>query len=289
MLVHVLPGQGSQSRGMGRELFDSVARYRSVEKDVDSLLGYSLRQLCLEDPENRLKQTQYTQPALYVVNALYHFRAAERGEQPAFLAGHSLGEYNALLAAGVFDLLTGLRLVKRRGELMARARGGAMAAVLGLREGRIGEVIRSHGLQDLDIANYNSPTQTVISGPMAAIDRAGPLFEQAGATTYLPLQTSAAFHSRYVAEASREFAEFLASFTFAAPRIPVIANVTGRPYHAGDGSMVASLLVKQICAPVLWQQSMQYLIACGAATFKELGPGNVLTRLQQQIQREAAA
>src|SRR6185295_15987496 len=130
MIAFVFPGQGAQKRGMGQGLFDEVREYSAVEREVDALMGYSMRKLCLEDVDNRLKETQYTQPALYVVNALHYYKARSQGLQPGFLAGHSLGEYNALLAAGVFDLLTGLRLVKKRGELMARARAGGMGAII---------------------------------------------------------------------------------------------------------------------------------------------------------------
>src|SRR5207244_4392938 len=132
MIALVFPGQGSQKRGMGQGLFDEVPEYAAFEKDVDAILGYSMRKLCLEDAENRVKETQFTQPSLYVVNALHYYKAAAEGTRPDYLAGHSLGEYNALLAAGVFDFLTGLRLVKKRGELMSRAKNGGMGAVIGL-------------------------------------------------------------------------------------------------------------------------------------------------------------
>jgi malonyl CoA-acyl carrier protein transacylase len=132
MIAFVFPGQGSQKKGMGQGLFDEVREYGAVEKEVDSILGYSMRKLCLEDTDNRLKETQYTQPSLYVVNALHYYKAISQGVLPTYVAGHSLGEYNALLAAGVFDFLTGLRLVKKRGELMSQAKNGGMGAVIGL-------------------------------------------------------------------------------------------------------------------------------------------------------------
>src|SRR5438128_12613700 len=166
MIAFVFPGQGSQKRGMGQGLFDEVAQYAAVEKDVDAILGYSMRKLCMEDAGNRVKETQFTQPILYVVNALHYYKAVAEGTQPAYLAGHSLGEYNALLAAGVFDFLTGLRLVKKRGELMSRARNGGMGAVIGLGASVIAKVIKESGLATLDVANFNSPLQTVISGPV---------------------------------------------------------------------------------------------------------------------------
>jgi malonyl CoA-acyl carrier protein transacylase len=287
MITFVFPGQGSQRRGMGQGLFDEVREYAPLEKEVDMILGYSLRKLCLEDTDNRLKETQFTQPSLYVVNALYYYKAVSQGTHPAYLAGHSLGEYNALLAAGVFDFLTGLRLVKKRGELMSQAKNGAMAAVIGLGASIISKVIKEHGLASIDVANFNSPSQTVVSGSVDDIKRAGPLFEKGGARMYMPLQVSAAFHSRYMAGAAKAFSDFLAPMSFAAPKIPVIANVTAQPYPTHNASeSVKSLLVSQIAHSVQWTQSIRFLMSCGVTQFSELGPGNVLTKSVQQIQQE---
>jgi malonyl CoA-acyl carrier protein transacylase len=287
MLVFMFPGQGSQRRGMGQGLFDQVREYAEVEAAVDRLVGYSMRKLCLEDPENKLQQTQYTQPALYVTNALYYFKCVAEGERAALLAGHSLGEYNALFAAGAFDFLTGLRIVCKRGELMAQARNGGMAAVIGLGSGRVVQLIRDRGLSTLDVANYNSPSQTIVSGPLDAIGRAGPIFEQAGAKLDMPLPVSAAFHSRYMQQAAAAFADFLSPFTFAPLKLRVVANATGELYPQGDPSQtIRSLLVRQIAQPVLWTQTIRTLLGYGAASFKEAGPGNVLSRLVQQIREE---
>jgi malonyl CoA-acyl carrier protein transacylase len=287
MIAFVFPGQGSQKRGMGQGLFDEVSEYAAVEKDVDAILGYSLRKLCLEDADNRLKETQFTQPCLYVVNALHYYKAASQGARPAYLAGHSLGEYNALLAAGVFDFLTGLRLVQKRGDLMSRAKNGGMAAVIGLGARLVAEVIEENGLASIDIANFNSPSQTVVSGPIEDIRRAGPFFEKAGARIYMPLQVSAAFHSRYMADAAKAFADFLAPMSFAAPKTPVIANVTALLYPTANApESVKSLLVNQMAHSVQWTQSIRFLISQGVTQFSEMGPGNVLTRSVQQIQQE---
>jgi malonyl CoA-acyl carrier protein transacylase len=288
MIAFVFPGQGSQKRGMGQGLFDEVREYAAVERDVDAILGYSMRKLCLEDADNRLKDTQYTQPSLYVANALHYYKAVADGQRPDYVAGHSLGEYNALLAAGVFDFLTGLRLVKKRGELMSQAKDGGMAAVIGLDADAIANVLRDNGLGGIDVANFNSPSQTVVSGPVDEIKRAGPLFEAAGARMCMPLPVSAAFHSRYMEDAAKRFAEFLAPMTFAAPKVPVIANVTAEPYPVEDASeAVKALLVRQITHSVQWVRSVRYLGAQGVDQFAEMGPGNVLTRLVQQIQQSA--
>ena len=287
MTAFVFPGQGSQKRGMGQGLFDEVREYSAVEKDVDAILGYSLRKLCLEDPDNRLKETQFTQPCLYVVNALHYYKAASQGTRPAYVAGHSLGEYNALLAAGVFDFLTGLRLVKKRGELMSQAKNGGMGAVLGLSSTIIKNAIVEYGLQTLDVANFNTPSQTVISGPVEDIRRAGPVFEKLGARMYVPLQVSAAFHSRYMGPAARAFADYLAPMSFASPRIPVIANVTAQPYPTGNPSeSVKSLLTRQIDHSVLWVQSVRLLISEGVNSIHGNGSGNVLTRSIQEIRQD---
>ena len=287
MIAFVFPGQGSQKRGMGQGLFDEVREYAAVEKDVDGILGYSMRKLCLEDVGNRLKETQFTQPSLYVVNALHYYKAISQGTRPAYVAGHSLGEYNALLAAGVFDFLTGLRLVKKRGELMSQAKNGGMGAVIGLGADSIARVIKENGLASLDVANFNTPSQTVVSGPVDDIKRAGPLFEKAGAQMYMPLQVSAAFHSRYMTDAAKAFADFLAPMSFAALKTPVVANATAAPYPAGNASeSVKSLLVNQITHSVQWTESIHFLITQGVTQFSEMGPGNVLTRMVQQIQQQ---
>lgn len=272
---------------MGQDLFDKVPEFLAVERDADALLGYSVRELCLEDASKQLSQTQYTQPSLFVVNALHYYKAKAEGKQPSYLAGHSLGEYNALMAAGAFDFITGLRLVQKRGELMAMAKNGAMAAVIGLTPEKLMRLLAEHRLTTLDVANYNSPLQTVISGQEADIQRAGPIFEKAGAKLYMPLPVSAAFHSRYMAGAAEAFDKFLSTFKFGNLTVPVVSNVTGQAYLSDHtGQSVRSLLVKQIVRPVLWTHSIRFLLGKGASLFTEVGPGDVLTRLVGQI-REA--
>ncbi|BAJ32803.1 MULTISPECIES: ACP S-malonyltransferase [Kitasatospora] len=280
--VWVFPGQGAQAKGMGRELFD---RYPELVARADAVLGYSVRELCLEDPGRNLRDTRYTQPALYVVNALGWLAAVQEGGRlPDYVLGHSLGEFVALFAAGVYDFETGLRLVAERGRLMGEVTGGTMAAVSGVDAGLVRQVLRDHALDELDLANDNAPTQTVIAGPVEAVDRALPLLKEAGARC-APLNVSAPFHSRYMARAAEEFGRLLDATPFAAPKIPVIGNVEARPYRAGE---VAATLRRQIVSPVRWTDSVRLLMALGDFRVREIGPGQVLTKLIDRIRNEAA-
>lgn len=277
--VFMFPGQGSQKKGMGEALF---AKFPEQTAAASAELGYSIEELCLKDPANQLDQTQFTQPALFVINALsFLARLMENAELPHFVAGHSLGEYDALFAAGVFDFATGVKLVKQRAALMSRARGGAMAAVIGLTPEQIKDALGAAGLTSIDIANLNSPNQIVISGPESDLPASQGVLEKAGAQLFKRLNVSAAFHSRYMVAAGSEFATFLAPFEFAPPRIPVISNVTARPYEPGQAK---ENLARQITHSVRWTESIQWLLEKPGAEFHEIGPGNVLTGLLRRIQ-----
>lgn len=280
----MFPGQGSQRLGMGAGLFDEIQEFRSIEDRIDALLGYSVRDLCLNDPTGKLSDTKYTQPALYIVNALHYFKAVSQGLKADVVLGHSLGEYNALLAAGAFDFITGLRLVARRGELMSQARHGGMMAVLQLDALGIAACLTAQQLSTIDIASYNSPRQTVISGPEDDLRRAEPLLLAAGAKACAKLPVSAAFHSRYMASAAHAFDEFLADVPFGPLRLEVMASATSAPYRTADGEdAIRRLLVRQIRESVKWTQCIRRLIEAGASDFTEMGPGNVLTRLLDEI------
>ncbi|MGW0803325.1 ACP S-malonyltransferase [Nonomuraea sp. NPDC002799] len=263
-VVWVFPGQGSQRKGMGAGLLE---RYPDLCARADEILGYSVAELC-DDPV-RLRDTRYVQPALFTVNALSFLARQEEGGRPDYLAGHSLGEYTALFAAGCFDFETGLRLVKRRGELMSEASGGAMAAVLGADPEQLEKLLAGTGV---DIANYNSPEQMVIAGPKDELDalRAGVPGK------WVPLSVSVPSHSRYMEPAAAAFAETLDGVHIAEPRVPVISNVTGRPYEAGEA---ADLLRRQICNPVRWVDGLRYLMSQGVSELEEIGPGDVLGKL----------
>ncbi|MEU8268260.1 ACP S-malonyltransferase [Sphaerisporangium sp. NPDC049002] len=280
--VYVFPGQGSQHKGMGTGLFE---KFPELVAQADDVLGYSIEDLCLRDPDRVLSQTQYTQPALYVVNSLtYLDRTTERGELPTVVAGHSLGEYCALFAAGAFDFATGLRLVAKRGELMSQAPKGAMAAVVNLDQGRVREILSGLPFRNVDIANINSRKQCILSGEYDEIHapelRAA--YTEAGAR-FIPLNVSAAFHSRCMTAVQQEFALYLVGFDLAELTLPVVANYTARPYPTKG---YADCLAHQISSPVRWYESMSWLIAQGHRDFHEIGPGNVLTKLSAQILKD---
>lgn len=266
---------------MGGDLF---ARFPDWTEEADAILGYSIRELCLTDPRGELGSTAFTQPALYVVNALTWRARTEDGKpRPSFVAGHSLGEYNALLAANVFDFDAGLRIVRERGALMGRVSGGGMAAVVGLPPERIEAILQgTEAGRRLDVANFNAFDQTVIAGPIEDIAAVKPEFEAAGVRAFTPLKVSAPFHSRYMREPMDAFAAFLAAFSFRAPEIPVISNVTAEAYPA---TQVRDTLARQIGSSVRWLDSMVRLLDEGCADFEEVGPGNVLSKLITRIKK----
>ncbi len=282
MKTFVFPGQGSQKKGMGKSLFD---KFEEISKTADKVMDCDMKELCLKNPEGRLTKTQYTQPVLYLVNALYWLqKTSDKNEIPDFLAGHSLGEYNALFASGVFDFETGLKLVKERGRLMAQAKDGGMAAVIGLDEDKIKEIIGKNAFKNLHIANYNSPEQIVISGAKKDVEKAQKSFQKEGVKLFMPLKVGGAFHSPYMQAAADEFADFIRDFSFASPGIPVVSNVTARPYRKDE---IKKLLIAQILSPVRWTDSIRYLLGQGDMEFDEIGPGKVLTGLIRKI-REAS-
>lgn len=259
---------------MGRGLFSAFPAETRLASDI---LGYDIEELCTQDPRRQLVQTQFTQPALYVVNA-FHYQKQYAGAPPGFLAGHSLGEYNALLAAGAFDFETGLRLVQKRGELMAAASGGGMAAVIGLSAGELQSLLREGGHDDIDLANFNAPGQIVIAGKKESIEKVVEGFK-AKDITIMPLAVSAPFHSRYMKPAAEAFAGFLKDFSFNPLRIPVIANATARPYEEGA---VAELLSTQIASSVRWVDSIRFLMGRGVEDYEEVG-GSILSRMVKDI------
>jgi malonyl CoA-acyl carrier protein transacylase len=278
-VAYLFPGQGSQKKGMGADYFE---KFPDLVKEADACLGYSIRELCEIDPGDNLRKTQYTQPAIYVVSALSFLDQMEKtnGKLPDFAAGHSIGEYSALFAAGCFDFVTGLKLVARRGEIMSRVKGGGMAAVAGMSVHEVESVLKNYAFDGIDMVNYNTSNQTVIAGLLSDIEEAAPVFEEAGARMVVRLKVSGAFHSRYMDDSAHEFTEYLNSFQFSELRFPVIANCTARPYSKGA---THELLSKQLNHPVRWCESIQYMLESGECEFTELGGGRILSQMLKHI------
>jgi len=286
----VFPGQGSQSVGMGRDLYDNAKSVKAIFEQADEALGFSISTLCFEGPEDDLRQTINAQPAL-VTDSFACLEAtreinANKLTTPAFMAGHSLGEYTALAVAGVFDFATAVRLARERGRLMHEAgqkRAGAMAAIIALDEDKVAEVCRE---SDTVIANINCPGQIVISGAAENITKAMEMATAAGASRAIPLQVSGAFHSPLMQPAVEGMTEYLDATTFETPSIPVIGNTTAEPMTTAEA--VKTELRNQLTNPVQWQRTIEYMVNEGVSTFIEIGPGKVLTGLIRRINKEVA-
>lgn len=281
MIAVVFPGQGSQAAGMGAAEF---ARYPALTREADAILGYSIEELCLENPANRLAETEYTQPALYVVSALQYLRWYQEGNESSFFAGHSLGEFNALFAAGAIDFGTGLQLVKRRGELMAEAGGGGMSAVLGTDADDVRRTLMAAGVDQVDLANLNTQQQVVIAGPESALDAAEAALTSTPARC-VRLNVSGPFHSRYMAPAAERFREVADGVCFSGLTGAVVSNAHARPYRQDE---IADVLVAQITSPVRWVETVHYLLDRGVDEFVPIGPGTVIREMVRQIRRLAA-
>lgn len=287
-VAFVFPGQGSQAVGMGKDLYENFPEARAVFDAADAALGEPLSALCFGGPDEQLKLTANTQPAILTVSAAVHAVFASRGPQPAFLAGHSLGEYSALVAAGALALEDAVRAVRARGTFMQEAVPagvGAMAAVLGLAPEKVREVCEAAAQGEvLGPANYNSPEQTVIAGSAAAVERAGPKLKEAGAKKVVPLPVSAPFHCALMEPVKPRLAEVLSRVRVSAPRVPVVANVDARPN--ADAARVVPLLLEQVSAPVRWIECVEAMRQEGVTRFVELGPGKVLGGLVKRISKD---
>ncbi len=283
----LFPGQGSQKVGMGKDFYEAFEAVKTRLDAANDILGRDLKRCIFEGPEEELKATQNTQPALFTVEAAICDVLAEKGISPVYTLGHSLGEYSALYAAGIYSFEDGLQIVAKRGALMAEAgvaSQGTMAAVIGLSKEAIAEVLSGISEGVVVPANENSPEQIVISGDIAAVETACEKLTAAGAKRAVRLPVSGAFHSPLMQPAADAFGPFLDSFTFNTPRCPVIANVTAGPER--DPDVIKGLLVKQLLSPVRWVDSISYLKESGIRSCIEVGPGNVLKGLMRKCDRD---
>jgi len=287
----VFPGQGSQSQGMQADLVERVPELIDVYAEASQVLGYDLWRLVQDGPAARLGETVVTQPAMLTAGyAAWRAWNSEGGERPAQMAGHSLGEYTALVCAGSVSFSDALRVVKRRAELMqgaVPAGVGAMAAILGLDDGTVVSVCReAAGDEVAEAVNFNAPGQVVIAGHKTAVERAIELASAAGAKRALPLPVSVPAHSALMRPAGEQLADALAAADFVAPGIPVISASDARPY--GDGDDIRRRLSQQVYSPVQWVRTIGALIGAGATSVVECGPGKVLAGLARRIDRDIA-
>ena len=286
-LAFLFPGQGSQKAGMGKELAELYPAAMQTFEEADAALGYKLSQVCWEGPEDKLKLTEITQPAILTMSVAVFRVLREIGIVPRYAAGHSLGEYSAQVAAGTLPFAEAVRAVRNRGKYMQEAvpvGQGAMAAILGMPLKDVTEVCAEAAQgQVCQPANINSPDQVVISGSAPAVERAAELAKQRGAKKAVMLPVSAPFHCALMRPAQERLAADLKNLTFGPPEIPVACNVDAALVESAEKSRDA--LIRQVTGAVRWEESMRLLIARGAATFIEVGPGKVLCGLMRQIDR----
>ncbi|AIQ41364.1 ACP S-malonyltransferase [Paenibacillus sp. FSL R5-0912] len=287
-IAFVFPGQGAQAVGMGKDVYEALPQSRAVFEKGDEVLGFPLSKLIFEGPESELKQTVNTQPALVTASVAYLEALRDLGVTPDYVAGHSLGEYSALVAAGVLSYEDAVRLVRLRGQFMEEAvpgGQGAMAATLGADRAALTELCRSisEAGNSVELANVNCPGQIVVSGTVAGVNEVVQRVKEAGGKRAIPLEVSGPFHSSLMREAAEQLAAELQKVTFNVPLMPVIVNVTAAPVT--DPEEIRNLLVAQVFSPVLWQDSVEWLIADGVDTFVEIGSGSVLAGLIRKIDK----
>ncbi len=277
MRVYMFPGQGSQYKGMGADLFNL---YPDETEKASKILGYPIDQLCLEDKNNQLHLTQYTQPSIYFVSCLMYLTTLKKGKMPPeCVIGHSLGEYAALFAAGVFDLFSGLHIVKKRAEVMNTLNNGSMMAVIGQEATRTPDILRENDLLSLDLANINTSQQVVLSGLKKDLSLAKSLLEKYSFKC-IELNVSGAFHSRHMENARKEFMRYLVTQSFSPPTINIISSYNGQKM---DVDYMVEILGFQLVRSVKWMETILHLVSLGVKEFVEIGPSEVLTRLNKQI------
>jgi [acyl-carrier-protein] S-malonyltransferase len=291
LIAFLFPGQGSQKVGMGRALADAFPEARAVFDEADAALGEPMSRLCFEGPEDQLTLTENTQPAILTMSIAAYRVLAARGIQPSFVAGHSLGEYSANVAAGTITFADAVRIVRRRGRYMQDAvpvGQGAMAAVLGLDAERVRQACDEAAQEQIvSPANINGAGQVVIAGHADAVQRAGERAKALGAKRAIALPVSAPFHCALMKPAEERLAPELRALPAASPSVPVVANVDAAP--KADAAAAIEALVRQVSSPVRWEEVMQRLASEGVTTYVEVGPGTVLSGLARKIHKGATA
>lgn len=291
MKAFVFPGQGAQTVGMGRELYEQYQEARDVFAAADAALGFSISDLCFKGPEEELKKTAFTQPAILTVSVACNAVLARHGVTPDIVGGHSLGEYTALVAARSLAFADAVRLVHKRGQFMQEAvplGEGAMAAIIGLpRDAVLAACQKVHDDGGLvEAVNFNCPGQIVIAGRQTAVEQAAALMKEQGAKRAVMLPVSAPFHSSLMEPAAARLARELAQVEIKDPVIPVVANVNGHVVR--DSATIREMLVRQAKSPVLWEDCVHTIIQAGAQVFVEVGPGKTLTGFTKKIAKDAA-
>ncbi len=287
-IAFLFPGQGSQAVGMGKDLYENFETSKNVFDTADKVLGKSVTTLCFEGPEDSLKQTVNTQPCIVTmsISALEALKS-QLDIKPDFVAGHSLGEYCAMYEAGVMSMETTFKAIQKRADLMsASATGGAMSAILNAPEGALEEALKeASSVGYVDVANYNSPAQVVITGDNDAVAKAGEILLEKGARRVVPLPVSGAFHSKFMENASKEFVGFVSDLELNNASIPVVTNVDAKA--TVESADFREKMPKQICSSVHWTQTIQQMANDGVEIFVEIGPGKVLAGLNRKIAPEA--
>ena len=290
-VAFMFPGQASQYPGMGKELAENYPAARAVFEEADQALGFSISKMCFEGTEEELKLTANTQPAILTVSVAAYRVVAEKGLTPDFVAGHSLGEYSALVAVGALNFSDAVRLVRKRGQYMQEAVPaglGGMAAIMGISPAVVQDACKRAAEGEIcSPANLNSPEQTVISGHASAVKRAVEIASQLGAKRSMMLAVSAPFHSALMMPAQQKLEKDLRATSFADLQVPLVTNVDADTIRKGDEAREA--LIRQVTMPVRWEESMRLLLDEGVNTFLEVGPGRVLTGLMRQIERSVAS